>query len=366
MPIRVPSRTVRLALIAWGVLGGMRPLAAQEPIRLPARPVTITPTFEPEGLPNQVEEGEPLPAAMTTVGGGDTWVSCLAYSPDGSKLAVGDRPTRPLCTFLGAAPVNENGGLIRIVDVASRRVIRTIRPAKRPRHEYEILSLAYTPDGRSLVAHGKEVWPKEGGGREVGYHVSAWDAETGRELRRIDSAKLDDWELLTFSRDVSAFAARTHSGIRVWDVATGRERPAPREAPPEPSALALSPDSRTFAAGDASGEIGLWEVASGRRLARFQAHRRGENPFAVKTLAFAPDGRTLACVGLCGIKVEEFRWRYTSEIRLIDLATLAERATIPGGGRHVIESAAFSPDGKTIAATSRRRHVRTTTAPGRS
>ena len=163
---------------------------------------------------------------------------------------------------------NENGGLIRIVDIASRRVTLRIRPAKRPRHEYEILTLAYTPDGLTLAAHGKEVWPTKGKGlREVGYHVTAWDAATGRALRRIDSAKLDDWELLTFSRDVSAFAARTHSGIRVWDIATGRERPAPTGGPLENGVPALSPDAKALAVGDASGEIGLWEVASGRRLA---------------------------------------------------------------------------------------------------
>jgi WD40 repeat protein len=327
-----------------------RPLVAQGPIRLPAQPVTITPTFESEGLPNAFEEGASLPAAMTTVGGGDTWIACLAYSPDGSKLAVGDRPMRPLCTFLGDPPVNPNGGLIRIIDLTTRRVARTIGPIKRPRHEYEIVSLAYTPDGRTLVAHGKEVRPKEGGGREVGYQVTAWDADTGRVLRRIDSAKRDDWERPTFSRDASTFATRTHAGIRVWDVTTGRERPAPLEAPLSPGVLALSPDAKTLASGDASGAVGLWEVASGRRLARFPGHRNHGNAFEVSFLAFSRDNRMLACGGLLRVQVEEFHWESSSEIRLIDLETHSERATIPGVDRHVIESAAFSPDGKSIAA----------------
>jgi WD40 repeat protein len=328
------------------------PLRAQEPTRLPARPVTITPTFEPEGLPNRFEEGSRLPAAMTTVGGGDTWVACLAYTPDGSKLAVGDRPTRPLCTILGEPPVNQNGGLVRIIDLATRRVIRTIRPAKRPRHEYEIVSLAYTPDGRTLVAHGQEVWPREGGGREVGYHVTAWDAGTGRVLRRIDSAKLDDWELPTLARDASTFAARTHAGLRLWDVATGRERPAPIVAPLKPSVVAFSPDAKTLAAGNASGDVGLWDAASGRRLARFAGRRKNGQACEVNFLAFSPDGRSLACGGVFSFQIEPSHWEYTSEIRLIDLATHSERATIPGGEDNVFHSAAFSPEGRTIAAVS--------------
>lgn len=350
------SRAVRPVLVSWIVLVAMalnRPLAAQEPIRGPARGGDITPTFEPERLPNPFRERETRPAAVTTGGGGDTWVASLAFSPDGTKLAVGDCASRPLCMFPVPVTGNENGGLIRIVDVGSRRVIRTIRPAKRPRHEYEILSLAYTPDGRTLLAHGKEVWPKEGGGREVGYHVAAWDAASGRALRRVDSAKLDDWEILTFSRDASAFAARTHSGIRVWDVATGRERPVPMGGPVEGGIPALSPDAKTLAAGDASGEVGLWEVASGRRLARFPAHRRDGNTLEIKSLLFSPDGRTLACVGQFSVQINPPYWQYTSEIRLIDLATLAERAPIPCVAGHVILSAAFSPDGKSLVATSR-------------
>ena len=355
MQLRVLSPRVRRAVPAWVVLmviATARPLVAQELIRLPAQPVTITPAFEPEGLPNQFEEGASLPAAMTTFGTGDTWVACLAYSPDGKALAVGDRPTRLVCTFLGDAPVNQNGGLIRIIDLATRRVTRTIRPVKRSRYEYEIISLAYTPDGRTLVAHGKEVWPRAGGGREAGYHVTAWDSATGQAMRRIDSAKRDDWELPTFSQDASTFAAMTHAGIRVWDVTTGQGWPAPMEAPTKPGVLALSHDGKTLAMGDASGAVGLWKVASGRRMARFPGHRQNGTAFEVSFLVFSPDGRRLACGGQFSIEVEPPYWQYTSEIRLIDLATLAERVTIPGVEKHVMDSAAFSPDGKTIAAVS--------------
>jgi WD40 repeat protein len=352
MPLGITMRSIRLGLWPLLVLSTVttnRPLPAQELIRLPPRPVTITPTFAPEGLPNQFEEGATLPAAMSTTGEGDTWVACLAYSPDGSTLAVGDRPTRPLCTFLGDAPVNQNGGLIRIVELATRQVTLTIRPEKRPRHEYEVVSLAYTPDGRTLVAQGKEDWPGEKGGREFGYHVTAYDAATGRALRRIDSAKLDDWAVPVFSRDASTFSALTHQGVRVWDIATGHQHPAPEGGPMKAGALTLSPDGKRLAAGDESGEFGLWDSSSGRRLARFLGHLRDEEVYGVKFLKFSPDGRILACISQRSVEVAEFQWEYHSEIRLIDVATHTERATITGMG---IEDAAFSPDGRTIAIVS--------------
>src|SRR4051812_9910793 len=74
------------------------PLLAQEPLRLAPQPIAVTLEFEAEGLPSAIEVK--MPAARMTVGGDVTKILCLAYSPDGRTLAVGDGPTHPLCNFL--------------------------------------------------------------------------------------------------------------------------------------------------------------------------------------------------------------------------------------------------------------------------
>ena len=352
----VPSRRI-VGFPAWAwsclaVILTVAPLSAREPIRLPAERVSVSPKFEPEGLHNGFEAGEALPAATLTTRAGDTFATCLAYSPDGSSVAVGYGPTRPICTFPGEPPVNENGGLIRIVDVATREVTRTLRPNKQPRHEYDVVSLAYTPDGRTLDEHGKESWPKEGNGREYGYHLTTWDLGTGRVVRRIDSAKLDDWKLPTFSPDASTFAAKTNEGVRVWDVASGRQDPSPEGAPVGPVVLAFSPNGKVLATGEENGEVGLWDVASGRRIARFSGHRQDEKAFEVCSLTFSPDGRTMACGGLLRIQIGEFLWKHVSELRLLDLSTNRERATIPCGDPDIFHAVAFSPDGNALVTAS--------------
>src|SRR5262249_12663397 len=83
-----------------------------------------------------------------------------------------------------------------------------------------------------------------------------------------------------------------------WLPATrpGTTLPAsPPKAPPAGApaflvhAVAFSPDGATLAAGGSAGVIRLWDISSGELRHRFSGHVG-----AVRRLAFAPDGRTLA------------------------------------------------------------------------
>jgi len=53
--------------------------------------------------------------------------------------------------------------------------------------------------------------------------------------------------------------------------------------------FAFSPDGRTFAASAFDGVVRVWELASGRERHRFTGHRSG-----TRSVAFSPDGRRLA------------------------------------------------------------------------
>jgi pimeloyl-ACP methyl ester carboxylesterase len=101
------------------------------------------------------------------------------------------------------------------------------------------------------------------------------------------------------------------------------------------SNLAVSPAGDLLATVCAfDGSPYLWNVASGQLVATITQVNSTESPHS---LAFSPDGKTLAVGSAAGIELR-------------DVATMATTATIHWPGNGAVSSLAFSPDGKTLAA----------------
>ncbi|MET9180762.1 trypsin-like peptidase domain-containing protein [Kitasatospora aureofaciens] len=98
------------------------------------------------------------------------------------------------------------------------------------------------------------------------------------------------------------------------------------------NSVAFSPDGRTLAAASGDKAVLLWDAATGATRTPLTGHTA-----AVSSVAFSPDGRTLATGS------------GDQTVRLWDVATGTTRTTLTGHTSTVF-SVAFSPDGRTLAA----------------
>jgi WD40 repeat protein len=252
-----------------------------------------------------------------------------------------------------------------------------------------LCSLAFSPDGKLLAAgsglSGSEGLPADG-------DVTLWDADTGkmnarltgRVKLRVTLESLSSMKAGGVPKRVLLKLAALNGKEFPSDEDAEKELPgildniltkeqrekylnlvqhevaAVREVPVVWAwALAFSPDGKTLASGDLFGNVLLWDVASGTRRTTLQRRNprgewfytptigvgtdqplmrgRGADFNSAYSVAFSPDGRTLAAGTLFGIKA----WDVDSGETLVTLSQPAGTAW----------SVAFSPDGKTIASS---------------
>jgi WD40 repeat protein len=114
----------------------------------------------------------------------------------------------------------------------------------------------------------------------------------------------------------------------------------PRDHSKAVSSVAYSPDGKTLASASLDKTIKLWAVATGVEQATIKGHTH-----FVLSVAFSPDDKTLASGS------------FDKTVRLWDAATGKERAALKGHTGWVY-SVAFSPDSKALASASQDGTVR--------
>lgn len=144
-------------------------------------------------------------------------------------------------------------------------------------------AVAVSPDGKAAAATGLVIID----GRTTG-HVCVWNLETGgvRWARRV--AKRAD--RVAWSPDGELVAVGDQAGTTaVWDATGGEPRgsvPPPKEGQPI-SALAWSHDGKRLAVGNGPG-VRVWDVAEGREVGTLDTEKN-----AVSGLAFGPEDRSV-------------------------------------------------------------------------
>jgi RNA polymerase sigma factor (sigma-70 family) len=214
--------------------------------------------------------------------------------------------------------------MVCVWELATGKLVRQFRG-----HYDENGAVALSPDGTQLAI-----------GRETGIYF--YDLASGRELRQLTSP-LGNTEGLAFAPDGRTLASgHGRQTVILWDLSsTGRELGRLEATHNRLTLLNFSPDSETLATGNSLDRtIRLFDVPS--RQQRLQLSRGGDRcdfAFSRTALAFSPADSSLA-IALQGGTV----------IAIVDAVTGQVLRELRGAGKY-IQAAAWSPDGKTLAAS---------------
>jgi WD40 repeat protein len=185
--------------------------------------------------------------------------------------------------------------------------------------------MAFSPDGKTLAVAGDA--------------VRLWNLTTHHQIG--SPFGTGGMDAVAFSPDGKTLVTEDQDGtVRLWDVASHTPISAPFGTKVE--AMALSPDGKDLVTAGHDGKARLWDLAAHHQIGAPliigpRASDTDPGPIG-QTVAFSPDGKTLATASNLGTA------------RLWDLATHTQIGR-PLGGNEGVESLAFSPDGKTLAIT---------------
>ncbi len=247
-----------------------------------------------------------------TVGLWDVQTGARLQSFEGARSGFYAVAFSPDDALVAAATTDQDA--IRLWESASGRAVGVLQG-----HRGQIVSIAFSPDGKELASGSSD------------QSVRLWDIQRGAESRALEDVKARV-TIVAYSPDGSLLAVGSVNGnvllYRTSDYAVAQTFSMERA---RIGSLAFSPDGKTLAVG-ANAKIFLWDVASGRNLNSFDAHRS-----AVISLAYSADGSQIISGGA------------DNALRVFDANTNRELAQTRAEHARELLYTTFSRDGRLAA-----------------
>lgn len=302
----------------------------------------IEDTLKPEPLPKE------FAAVVMTLIDGST-IEALAFSPDGQTLVSGS-----------------SDKTVKLWNAQTGELQHTLYGHARP-----VDAVAFAPNGKIIASGSRD------------RTVKLWDVQKGELIKTLDNQGRAD--SLAFSpggkllatvsarREEADAAVLFHSKVLLWDAQSGEFlrdlevllwRTSNEESSSAPDAntdcrelgrmfysVAFAPDgcilatSNSLESCDGMGaEVKLWNAESGQLLKTITV-----SDFWIKTVAFSPDGATLAAACMQSEAKGPTQRISAGEVRFWNIQTGELQRTFAEAAMTGVHGVAFSPDGKTLA-----------------
>lgn len=323
------EEAARWAVESWGIALGIFPDAA-------------TSGNAPIDLTGKIKLARLLQAHTAGVAG-------VAFSPDSARLiSVGldgaarlwdvadGQALQPQVEHIGlltSVAFNPDGKLVAFGSTDQGVYLWNIaepdKPLRRLRgHTAEVASLAFSPDGKYLASGGgdKTIW--------------LWNAATGQDIKRL-SGHADTVTGLAFSPggQTLASAGGWDRTVRLWDPLKGRELHKLVGHTAQVTGVAFNPDGYTLASCGWDETVRIWNAAKGQETACLA--EQSDLVCLIFAVAYNPTGELL----VTGSWDKLVRlWELPKSA--IKAAPAPRKLTAHEG---LVSSVAFSPDGITLA-----------------
>jgi len=303
-----------------------------------------------------------------------------AVSSDGKTLAIGSREIRlwdmaageSLAVFgtsnlpIRALAFTQNGSIlvsggdntVKIWDAASRQLLKSL-----PRQQLDIADLAISPDGKTLASTTGDYRQPEISGQ-----VKLWDLDSCELLQTLPDYVTRYYDV-KFTPDGGVLVfSDAQNKVCFWDI-NGREMKLEIYCDHRVRCFEFIPSKNWLVTTGAPGNVSIWDVASGKRIALCEGHEE-----STYSLACSPDGTAVATGGQEGLvklwatpvyrgndqstAARIHQWPEdagSSEAQTVDvaeppLATL----TGPGSGMRYVD---FTPDGSKLVVAGYGKHT---------
>ena len=253
------------------------------------------------------------------VGGPGSPVDSIAFSPDSRRIAVAvaGASLRVWSTDAGQELLHwSNSGE------------RSYEP-----HRGQVTDLAFSPDGRRLASAGHD------------RTVKIWNVESGTQLA-VHDRFLNSMAAVAWSPDGSRYAAASWDGTGiVWDGASRRLATFEGHLAGRVLSLSFAPGLARLATSGTDGTVRVWHAGNGYQLFELPGLDESTPPYASPArpavqVAYSPASNRVAMVSgrQSGAALE---------VRVVAASVGPNRTA-----QYSVESAAWSPDGRRIAAAS--------------